>query len=86
MTTDLHIQVFILRALRNADGNPLPDSTLRDSVKLAFRHNPPTSGDLGRIIQRLDSEGYIAGTEDSFARQIVWTITPKGTLQLNQLG
>lgn len=86
MNSELDLKAFILRAISNAGGFPLPESTLRDSVKLAFRHCPPTAGDLGRLIQRLDSEGYISGTQDTFARQTVWTITTKGTIQLNQLG
>lgn len=85
MRTDAQFRAFALRALRQADGNPLPDRTLRDTVRMAFPNVTLTEGDLGVIIRDLDREGFISGTTVLLTGDIVWFLTTKGVNAANQL-
>lgn len=79
------IKAFILRAIHQAGGQPLPDSTLRAAVRMAFPHLTLTEADVKELIGDLDAAGLITGTTNTFTEQLVWVLTDKGTLQLRQL-
>lgn len=85
MRTDAQFRQFALRALRQSDGNPLPDYTLRSSIRMAFPNVTLTDGDLGVIIRDLDREGFISGTTVLLTGDTVWFLTPKGVNAANQL-
>jgi hypothetical protein len=85
MKAELEIKAFALRALKETGGQPLPDSTLRASIRLAFPHLSITEGDLSDVLGGLDSAGLITGLTNDFTRKLVWVLTDKGALQLRQL-
>ena len=85
MRSDAQLRAFALRALRQADGNPLPDRTLRDTLRLAFPNVTLTEGDLGVIIRDLDRDGYISGTTEPLTGGVVWMLTDKGTIAANKV-
>ena len=85
MRTDAQLRAFALKALRQSDGNPMPDGTLRHSLRLAFPNVTLTEGDLGVLIKGLESEGYLTGTTDGLSGGVVWLLTIKGTIAANNL-
>lgn len=79
------IRTFILKALRAADGEPVQENILRDSIRRAFPRVAYTESDLILHIQWCENRGWITGTAVELAGT-VWTLTPKGTLKAAQLG
>ena len=85
MKSEVQIRAFILKALNQTGGLPLPDATLRDSIRLAFPHLSLSEGMLHGLIKELDSEGFIRGVEHRFTKLMVWDLTTKGQLQVQEI-
>lgn len=69
----------VLRALKAADGTPMSDRVLRDTLKqMVF--GDWTELDLGDVIRELELDGFIEGVVRAFDGQRVWTLTDKGAI------
>jgi len=72
-----------LLVLHQLDGQPMEQDVLIDAVTLRFTPRP-TRADVEEAIRDLEAGGHITGTTSEFAGT-VYTLTPKGTLQAQQL-
>ena len=80
---ELEVRRWILRALDAARG-PLPEDTLKRSVRTAHPGVRFTDGDLNGHIRDCEELGCIAGTDDEVMGRI-WDLTPKGRIRAQQL-
>lgn len=85
MRTSDQIRAYILRSLRLCDGTPLPESTIGQTVGLAFPNVSLTDGDLKSVVNGLQSEGYLTGSHDPIRGERVWLLTMKGVIAANSL-
>jgi hypothetical protein len=72
-----HLKKFILLALNQCDGTPMPDAALINAVKLMARPALPTSGDVQDAINSAEADGYVSGVSDDLTGRS-WTLTTKG--------
>lgn len=83
--TDLErdIRAAILRALNAARG-PMPEAALTQHLRNLFAHVAFSAGDLKEHIHGCDEACLIAGTHDDMSG-MMWDLTPKGKIRLQQL-
>jgi hypothetical protein len=85
---DRDIQNWILRAVdayeRGADGAPMPDFALRNSIRSACPGVAFTDGDLTGHIAVSEENKFITGITNPLDGK-VWNLTDKGRIRLNQL-
>jgi len=72
------VRMFILRALDRCNGQPMPDSTLADTVSLAFPHLGPMESATQSAAQELVAQGRIAAIQREIDGTTLWVITDKG--------
>lgn len=82
------IQNWILRAVdayeRGADGQPMPDFALRNSIRSANPGVAFADGDLTGHIRVSEDNKFIAGVTNPIDGR-VWNLTDKGRNRLNQV-
>lgn len=85
MSSLLRTQVlaFILKALRNMHGMPMPEETLWSSVDLAFPRQV-TRAESRVLAAELEAEGYVSAVSDPITG-IHWSLTTKGEARASQL-
>jgi len=83
-TLDRNIRQFVLRALLASKDAPLPDDTLKGTIRAAFPNVAFTDGDLTQHIKELEAAGIIAGTNDDISG-VVWQLSLKGKIKAQQL-
>lgn len=71
-------KVHALRSLAQMGGQPMPDSALRDSLRLAFRHQRITETAINQALLSLDAEGCLLSTEEAVTKELHWSLTTKG--------
>jgi hypothetical protein len=79
------IRIFILRALRRMNGQPMPETTLVASVQTAFPHQTPSMCECQSHLSDLESEGYLSASTEELTQSRVWVLTTKGTARAVQL-
>jgi hypothetical protein len=72
------VRMFILRGLDRCNGQPMPDSTLVDTVSLAFPHLAPMEDGTRQAIQDLATQGRIAAIVREVDGMTLWVLTDKG--------
>lgn len=73
------LKVHALRSLARMGGQPMPDATLRDSLRLSFRHQPLVNETLiSQAIKSLDAEGNLIGAIEEPTQELFWSLTTKG--------
>lgn len=72
------VRMFVLRALDRCNGQPMPDSTLADTVSLAFPHLGPMEDWTHQAIQDLATQGRIAAIVREVDEMTLWVLTDKG--------
>lgn len=77
MTRAAH-QIHALQSLAAMGGTPMPDATLRASLRLAFRHDRITETQVEQCLRALDAEGHLIGLPDGLTREVMWSLTAKG--------
>lgn len=83
LMNDRNPKIYALRAISEAGGEPIPESTLRIAVRLAFPRMLPS--DVDGILLSLRSSGY-ASTADDDLLGPVWLLTTKGKLRVAAFG
>lgn len=73
-----------LRALKAADGTPMSDRNLRDTLNQMVLGDW-TELDLGDVIRELELDGFIEGVVRDFDGQRVWTLSDKGAIAAAKL-
>jgi len=81
---DAQVKAQVLRVLLKASGQPIPQATLCDALRLSFPHVSFTQLDLNRWIADCEELQWIAGTEDELLGKI-WGLTAKGQLRAQGL-
>lgn len=71
------LRAFVIRALHAAEGNPLPEDTLKASVRTAFPHVAFTAEQLTQLVQTLAAEGFVTLAEDPLFGRLA-SLTNKG--------
>lgn len=71
-------RLHALESLAAMHGEPMPDTALRSSLRLAFRHDHVTEAQIGAAISSLDAEGHLIGLPDDLTREVMWSLTAKG--------
>jgi hypothetical protein len=71
-------KIHALRALARMRGVPMPDSALRDTLLLGFRHSGITRTQADAAVRELDADGHLVGIRDDLTEEINWSLTPKG--------
>lgn len=79
------IKPFLLRALRRMDGQPFPETSLIQSVQLAFPSPSPSMDEVRSQLGDLEADGYVSAVTDDLTRVRFWTLTTKGLARANQL-
>lgn len=79
------IRIFILQALKSADGEPMQEGVLRSAIRYAFPRVAMTEADLTLHLQFCEQRGWITGTSVELAGT-VWMLTPKGKIKAGELG
>lgn len=74
------IQVFVVRAIDRCNGQPIPEETLRDAVRMAFPHVPEGGELLRSSLAALAAGGYVASGTQDLTGDTLWTLTDKGRL------
>ena len=78
------LKKFILLALNQCDGVPMPEGALVQAAKNLSRPAQPTDADVLDALHTVEADGYVIGATDDIAgRQ--WTLTTKGVLKARQL-
>lgn len=81
---DTQVKAQALRILLRADGQPIPQATLTDALRLSFPHVTFAQCDLDKYIRDCEELGYIAGTRDDLLG-MVWGLTAKGKIRAQNL-
>lgn len=71
-------KIHALRALARMRGVPMPESALRDTLLLGFRHSGITRTQADAAVRDLDADGHLIGLPDELTGEINWSLTPKG--------
>jgi hypothetical protein len=71
-------KIHALRSLASTGGQPLPDSALRNSLLLAFRHDGITRTQADAAVRSLDADGHLVGVRDEITAETNWSLTAKG--------
>lgn len=71
-------KVHALRVLARMAGQPMPDSALRNSLLLGFRHDGITRTQADAAVRDLDADGHLIGLKDDLTQEINWSLTAKG--------
>lgn len=71
------LRAFVIRALHAAEGNPLPEDTLKASVRTAFPHVAFTAEQLTQLVETLATEGFVTLAEDPLFGRLA-SLTNKG--------
>ena len=82
MTHRQKIKVTMLKGLLEADGTPLPDSSLLEVGRTTFP--TPTMAETITARGELENEGFITGASDGITGTS-WALTAKGQLKAQQL-
>lgn len=77
-------RIFILRALRRMNGQPFPESSLIDTVRIAFPE-APSADEVRAALSDLEADGYLSAHTDELTQVRLWTLTPKGQARAVQL-
>lgn len=79
---DRDITNFILVFLNSPEfsGKPVASTAIYRAVRGAHKHLALTEGHLYNLINFLEREGFIAGTNDEFDGP-VWALTSKGKIR-----
>lgn len=80
-----HIKPFLLRALRRMDGQPFPETSLIQSVQIAFPGATPSMDEVRSSLGDLEVDGYVSAVSDNLTKARLWTLTIKGEARANQL-
>lgn len=79
------IRVFVVRAIDRCNGQPIPQETLADAVRLAFPHLRAPADLLGTALRDLETSGHLAqGTQD-LTGDTLWALTDRGRITAAQL-
>lgn len=78
------ITITILRALRSAGEEPMPDASLRSVLRLAHPGDRFTEADLTMHLRVAEERGYIAGASDELTG-VHWKLTTKGMIDAAKL-
>ncbi|MDB6109776.1 MAG: hypothetical protein JWR69_1526 [Pedosphaera sp.] len=78
------IKSLILRALLSADGTPIREDILTETVQKGFTKAPPLV-DIDIARRELEREKFIAGNSDDLGGESTWTLTIKGQHRAKQL-
>jgi hypothetical protein len=79
------LRAHLLKTIAANDGEPVPQSVLRESVRRAFPNVAHTEADLTLHLQHCEERGWITGTYVELIGT-VWALTPKGLIKRAQLG
>lgn len=79
------IRVFALRAISRCNGQPIPETTLGDLVRMALPHIPGAAAALPDHLHALEAEGYLACVVQDLTGDILWALTDKGRLWAAQI-
>lgn len=71
-------KIHALRSLARMGGQPMPDSALRNTLLLGFRHEGITRTQADAAVRDLDAEGYLIGLKDDLTGETNWSLTAKG--------
>ncbi len=74
------VRIFVIRAIDRCNGQPIPESTLEDAVRMAFPHNPKAATSLGAELASLAAAGYVSSGTQDLTGDTLWTLTDKGRL------
>lgn len=78
MTSLAQHKIHALRCLARMQGTPMPDSALRNSLLLGFRHDGITRAQADAAVRDLDADGHLIGLRDDLTGEINWSLTAKG--------
>ena len=73
-----------LRAIKAADGTPISERVLRDTLKQMVMGDW-TELELGDVIRDLELDGFIEGVVRKFDGQRVWTLSDEGAIAAAKL-
>lgn len=74
------VTITLLRALRSAGSEPMPDAALRSVLRLAHPAERFTEADLTTHIRIAEERGWIAGATNELTGPH-WLLTEKGKIQ-----
>jgi hypothetical protein len=77
MTLHTSLKIFMLRALLQMSGSPMPQTSLYAAAENAYPSALQSDMDLAR--RDLEREGYISGDTDELTSIVTWTLTAKGS-------
>jgi hypothetical protein len=77
-------KLFILRALKAANGTPIPESVLTRAARDAVFPQPLKS-QVDDAREELSNDNYILGIKDDVAGETVWSLTGKGRNRAQEL-
>jgi hypothetical protein len=77
------IRLWILKSIQAVNG-PMPESSIKMSVRGAFPSVAFTDKELSEAIQWCETQKYIAGTKDDLMGMI-WDLTAKGKIRAQQV-
>lgn len=77
MSRYLSIRNFMLRALNEMDGVPMPQQSLFDSVQLVIRPRPSDT-ECTDVLRKLERDRAIAGVRDEAIGDTTWLLTNTG--------
>lgn len=79
----MNLKPAILQILDRMSGTPMTEASMVNSVRLVHPGLP--DGDIKSALNRFQAEGLIVGRTNEVLETTTWTITDKGTHQLNKL-
>ena len=79
------IKPFVLRALRRMDGQPFPESSLVQTVQLAFPADNLSLDETKAVLGDMEAAGFLSAHKDELTNVRLWTLTAKGVARANQL-
>lgn len=77
------IRLWILQAILAMNG-PMPETSLKVSVRAAFPSVAFTDADLTAAIKWCEEQKLVAGTNDELVG-LIWDLTPRGKIRAQQL-
>jgi hypothetical protein len=84
MSAHVHIRLQLLRSLRAAGGEPMPENALVDAAQFLVRPTPG-AGDVLAELGDLERAGFVVSQLDMFTNVRSYTLTTAGELKAKEL-
>ncbi len=82
MKERIQVKLFLLQALAQCSGAPMPERALIDSAKLAFPHLEMNDEDVMRMVKSCEAGKLIAASVDELTETTLYVLTTRGAAQL----